>query len=292
MGDLNKGETFAAGETVSAARLHRLVEDATLKAGVVTTTKIADGAITTEKLASSVSLTVSSVAISENKVLVGNASGIGAEVAVDTGTMNPAGFGVKALGIAAAQLAVDAVETAKIKDANVTLPKLAAQAASTIVANGTGGSASPTACALGTGLEFSGGALRVSASVTAATVAKYTGTATVPASGAIASASHSLGAVPSIVQVYLECLVDTMGYRANTGSGNPDRVPIDSLFSSAFVPAFTLNVNDTTVEVIRYGATSDVFVFKRTSGGVGIGQYDYIHSNIETNWRLRIIAWA
>jgi len=48
-------------------------------------------------------------------------------------------------GIDTAQLATDAVETAKIKDANVTLPKIATQADQTVIANVSGADASPTA---------------------------------------------------------------------------------------------------------------------------------------------------
>lgn len=288
MGDLNKGETFSAGETVSAARLHRLVEDATLKAGVVTTTKIADGAITTAKLASSVALTVSAVTISENKVLVGNASGIGAEVAVDTGTMNPAGFGVKALGIAAAQLAADAVETAKIKDANVTLPKLAAQAATTIVANATGSSASPTACALGTGLEFSGGALRVTAAVSSGIVIRYKPDAVAfPASDSVTPFTHGLGDQPMDVQVWIECTADDQGYLAISDGSTPDRIPIEHLWTDSGgndFPVFGVRANGQKIYVYREGSVGNVYAYNTAS-----------RTNVPldtSKWQLRVTAWA
>ena len=48
-------------------------------------------------------------------------------------------------GISAAQLATNAVETANILNANVTLPKIATQADQTVIANVSGGVASPTA---------------------------------------------------------------------------------------------------------------------------------------------------
>ncbi len=48
-------------------------------------------------------------------------------------------------GINTAQLADDAVETPNIKDANVTLPKIATQADQTVLANISGADASPTA---------------------------------------------------------------------------------------------------------------------------------------------------
>ena len=65
--------------------------------------------------------------------------------AVDGSTMTLIG-GAMAVGtIAAAQIGTDAVETVKIKDANVTLPKIATQADQTVLANVSGGTASPTA---------------------------------------------------------------------------------------------------------------------------------------------------
>ena len=55
---------------------------------------------------------------------------------------------VNAGGISAAQLATNAVETANILNANVTLPKIAAQADQTVIANVSGGVASPTAVSI------------------------------------------------------------------------------------------------------------------------------------------------
>ena len=51
-------------------------------------------------------------------------------------------------GISAGKLATNAVETAKILDANVTLPKIATQADQTVIANVSGGVASPTAVSI------------------------------------------------------------------------------------------------------------------------------------------------
>jgi len=51
-------------------------------------------------------------------------------------------------GISAGKLAANAVETAKILDANVTLPKIATQADQTVIANVSGGVASPTAVSI------------------------------------------------------------------------------------------------------------------------------------------------
>jgi hypothetical protein len=67
--------------------------------------------------------------------------------AVDGSTMTLVGgaMAVRDDGITTAKINTDAVETAKIKDANVTLPKIATQADQTVLANVSGGTASPTA---------------------------------------------------------------------------------------------------------------------------------------------------
>ena len=67
--------------------------------------------------------------------------------AVDGSTMTLVGgaMAVRDDGITTAKIDTDAVETAKIKDANVTLPKIATQADQTVLGNVSGGTASPTA---------------------------------------------------------------------------------------------------------------------------------------------------
>jgi hypothetical protein len=125
MGDLTKGETFAAGEVVTAARLHALVENATINPDAVGTAEIADGAVTGAKLDPSLELSTSWLQLASGKTVIGNGSGIANQVTVDTGTMQiTPTLAVKTSGIAATQLASDAVVTAKILDGNVTGAKL------------------------------------------------------------------------------------------------------------------------------------------------------------------------
>lgn len=271
MGDLTKGYTFSAGEVVTAAKLHALVEDATVKAGMVGTTELADGSVTTAKLASGVAVAASQLTLASGKVLVGNGSNVGAEVAVDTATMSASGFGVKTGGIAAAQLATDAVETAKIKDGNVTLPKLAAQATATIVANATGGSASPTAVALGTGLEFSGGVLRVTTAVSGGGVTKIDGALkAIPSTGSQQTLLSGIGGTaPRTLAVFLECTADDAGYLADSGDGTPDRIPIEHVWvtsGGSNYAAFGVRVNGATCKVVRYTSASSLYALHATTG--------------------------
>lgn len=286
MGDLTRGETFASGEIVSAARLHKLVEDATINTGAIGTSHIADGAVTAAKLDGAITVTAAQVTLANGKVPIGNASGIGVATSLDSTTLDwSTALGVKDAGITAAKLAADAVETAKIKDLNVTGAKL-----ETLSPSPSGSYGSSTLIPVLT--VDSKGRVTAASTIAVTTVTKASGTASIPAAGGLVSFSHGLGVMPSMVAVYLECLVDTLGYRANTGSGNPDRIPIDHVFSGAFVPGFTVNITDAAVEVIRYAASSTQYVFRRTSGGVGLGNYDEITTNIGTNWRLRIFAWV
>jgi len=79
MGDLIRGHTYSEGDLVTPDNLHALVENATIKDGVITTSKIADEAITSAKLASNLAITANKISLSNGKLLVGNASNVGAE---------------------------------------------------------------------------------------------------------------------------------------------------------------------------------------------------------------------
>lgn len=125
MGDLTRGHSFVAGDVVTAAKLHELVENATINAGMVGTAELADGAVTTAKLDSGLQVASGKIQLASGKTLIGNGSGVADQVTVDTGTMQTSPtVGVKTGGIAATQLASNAVTTAKILDANVTGAKL------------------------------------------------------------------------------------------------------------------------------------------------------------------------
>jgi hypothetical protein len=253
MGDLTKGYTFSAGEVVTPAKLHALVEDATVKASMIGTTELADGAVTAAKLASGITVTVSQLPLAENKVVVGNSSGVGAAIAVDTGTMNPAGFGVKTGGIAATQLASDAVTTAKILDANVTLAKLANIATARLLGRATAGSGVPEELTLGTGLEFSGTALRVTSAVSGGTVTKMEErvVAIDPADHVIWTGSHGLSGLPAMVSISIKCNADELSY---TGYSAGDMIPGSHLLWDAGdydTPAFYWEATSTTITIKR-----------------------------------------
>jgi hypothetical protein len=160
MGDLTRGETFAAGESVTHTRLHALVESAELVAGCVGTTELADGGVTNAKLNASLAMSAGKIALASGKLLGGNGSGAGEAVTVGaTLSLSAATLGVATGGVAAGQLASDAVETAKIKDANVTLAKIANVTDARLLGRSAGSAGAPQEITIGAGLSLSGGSL-------------------------------------------------------------------------------------------------------------------------------------
>lgn len=229
MGDLTKGETFAAGEVVTAARLHALVENATLNAGSVGTAKLADGAVTTAKLDSGLQVASAKVQLASGKTLVGNGSGVADQVTVDTGTMQTSPtVGVKTGGIAATQLASDAVTTAKILDANVTGAKL-----ETLSPSPAGSYGSASAIPVVT-VDSKG---RVTAASTAAapmTLTRLGSAAATPpydlamptGASVVASWAWAGSTVPSIISIQAICIVPT----ASAGGWQQDDIiPIEHI---------------------------------------------------------------
>jgi len=122
------------------------------------------------------------------------------------------------------------VETVKIKDANVTLPKIATQADQTVIANVSGGTASPTAVSIvgdagilinndSLGTSDTKGATQgnikayVDAEVTTASVSTYRSAFTqCPAHSSSQSFSHGLSGVPDIVSVQLKAKIAGDGF--------------------------------------------------------------------------------
>lgn len=179
MGDLSRGETFAAGESVTHTRLHALVENATIAAAAVTTAKIADGAVTNAKLDAALALSVGKIALANGKLLGGNGSGAGEAVTVGaTLSLSGATLGIATGGVAAGQLASDAVETAKIKDANVTLAKIANVTDARLLGRSAGSAGAPQEITVGTGLSLSSGTLSATGAGYPQVAQTHTGTAT------------------------------------------------------------------------------------------------------------------
>lgn len=112
---ISKGKTFTDNEQVTAAKLHQLVDNATIDALAVDTAQLAAGAVTNEKIASGAGVSLNKVSISSGALAGGSVSNAGEEVTVGAG-----------LDLTSSTLTVadDGVTTAKILDNNVTVAKL------------------------------------------------------------------------------------------------------------------------------------------------------------------------
>ena len=80
MAHLIRGDTFVDGETVTGERLNKLVDNATIVDLSITDQQLANGSVTSEKLASDVLVQTSNVSLPEGNLLIGNASAKGVPI--------------------------------------------------------------------------------------------------------------------------------------------------------------------------------------------------------------------
>ena len=153
------GSEIAALAVSSANLADNAVTSAKIGASAITEAKIAANAVTDAKLAAN---SVTSSAIASAVAGDGLAGGAGSPLSVsvdNTGIeINSDSLRLKDLGVVSAKIANNAISTAKISDASVTGPKLAATVAgSGLVQNGSGN----LDISAGDGLQFSGDSLTV-----------------------------------------------------------------------------------------------------------------------------------
>lgn len=268
MGDLNRGatSTFAAGDTITAAKLHKLVDDAELKALSVTTAKLADGAVTDAKLAAGITITAAKVTLPENNILLGNALNVGAHLAVGA-TLQKTGT----LDVADA-----AIVTAKVADGAVTSAKLATISPSPAGTYGSG-SLVPVVVVNDKGQVT---AVTTQAISVSGVTKSLTGIVSLPSAGAFVQVPHSQGA-GAWGWVYLECQTDDAGYSASI----PHRVPIECFYADVSdndFPAFGVSWNASNAEVVRLSSASTIYVHRRNDG--------VTTAITPANWRLRAVV--
>jgi hypothetical protein len=227
MGDLNRGETFANGEQVTAARLNKMQDDATLKNGAVVTAHIADGAVTPAKLSGSFSFTAGQVQIASGALMGGGGSNLGTAITPDGTTIE----------IATATLRVKdgAISTAKIADGAVTLAKLGARAVNAakfaavttarLLGRFSAGNGDFEEISIGSGLSLSGAGVL---STTATTRNTWTGAnKSLPAGAGLVQWAGVDGwpfsAVPEYCEARLVCVTADAGFSVGT------EVPLSNL---------------------------------------------------------------
>jgi hypothetical protein len=230
MGDLNRGETFANGESLTGARLNKLQDDMTLKSGVVGTSQIADGAVTSAKLAGGLTVSAGSVSITSGALLGGNGSNVGVAITPDASTVEISSttLRVKDAGIVAAKLATDAVTTAKILDRAVTAGKFLSVAAARLLGRFAGSAGDVQEISVGTGLALSGAGVL---SATATTRSTYVGTAkSLPAGAGYVrwdgtdTPAWPFSSVPEYCEFRLVCTTADVGFAV----GN--EIPVNQMF--------------------------------------------------------------
>jgi hypothetical protein len=132
--------TYSASSNMSAERVTTASTSITINTGVASQIAFERAALTGDVTAAANSNTT---AIAAGVIIDADVNAAAAIALTKTGAMT--GDVTKASGSDASVIANDAVTTVKILNANVTLPKLATQAARTVVSNNTLSTATPTA---------------------------------------------------------------------------------------------------------------------------------------------------
>lgn len=252
MGDLNRGatSTFAAGDTITAAKLHKLIDDAEVKAGSIGTTKLADGAVTDAKLAAGITITAAKVTLPDGNILLGNASNVGAHLAV----------GATLQKVGTLDVAVGGVTETRISDGAVTTAKLGILDPSPA---GTYGSATSVPVVVVNNKGQVTGVSTVAVNPPGMLTKTIVGGVSMPsASGDSVTIAHSGGA-DAMAEVFAECVDPNQGYLVG------DRVPLWCFFAdegSNDFPSFGVGVSSTSIKIVRNDDLGGVFTLHAEDG--------------------------
>jgi hypothetical protein len=222
MGDFNRGETFANGESLTGARLNKLQDDMTLKIGVVGNTHIADGAVSPAKLSGSFAFAAGQIQITSGSLIGGNGSNLGVAIAPDASTIEISGstLRVKDAGITSAKIANLGVATGNLAARAVNAAKFAAVTTARLLGRFSAGPGDYEEVSLGSGLALSGSGVL---SATATARSTYVGAQqSLPAgSGFVrwdgsSSPAWPFSAVPEYCEARLVCVTADAGFSVGT----------------------------------------------------------------------------
>lgn len=112
---ISKGKTFTANEQVTNAKLHQLVDDATIDAGAVGSSQLASGAVTNAKVSDTAGIALSKIATTFGALVGGGASNVSEEVTVgSTLSLTSSELNIATTGITSGYLADGAVVADKL----------------------------------------------------------------------------------------------------------------------------------------------------------------------------------
>lgn len=257
---ITRGKTFTSTEQVTAAKLHQLVDDATLDAASVGASQLVNGSIVNAHVSTSAGLALSKIAATNGK-LVGGGSSNTAEEVTPTAPVTVAGssISIAASGIGNSLLADNAVAkrnmadnsvgTDEIEDQAVTKDKLDQDwiGALTLKASPATGDWVP----IGDSAASNNQKYATLQSLVQAGLSKATSTtAAASATGAVINEAHGLGAVPQLVYAVIVC-TDSGG---DVGYAQNDEVALSML--TAIVPGnefsqFAVGANATNFWLLR-----------------------------------------
>lgn len=252
MGDLNRGatSTFAAGDTITAAKLHKLIDDAEVKAGSIGTTKLADGAVTDAKLAAGITITAAKVTLPEGSMMIGSPLNVGVHIPVGSTLTKSAILDVADSSLGEAKFSDGSVATAKLK----TLDPSPA---------GTYGSATSVPVVVVNNKGQVTGVSTVAVNPPGMLTKTIVGGVSMPsASGDSVTIAHSGGA-DAMAEVFAECVDPNQGYLVG------DRVPLWCFFAdegSNDFPSFGVGVSSTSIKIVRNDDLGGVFTLHAEDG--------------------------
>jgi hypothetical protein len=285
-GNVSGDATIAAGGALTIANTS--VETGMIADDAVTADKLASNAVVNASIAANAAIAHSKLAaLASTKVLVGNGENVATEVALSGDvTMNNAG---------AVTLANNAVVTAKITDANVTLAKIANAAGNTVIVRdaSTAGVLSAKAVAtteilIGDGTGFTAASLSGDVTMTntgAVTIANTAVETAMIAADAITGAKIADDAIDS--EHYTDGSIDTAHIADNavTGDKLADSIVIaadltvtgDLLVSGDSVTVNTANLNVEDAFILLNSGSSTIsndsgIVFGGTTGTANSGK--------------------
>tara|TARA_Y100001973_G_scaffold105690_1_gene179900 strand:- start:71 stop:904 length:834 start_codon:yes stop_codon:yes gene_type:complete len=204
MPDITKGKTFSSGDTVTAADLNNLVDDASINDNAINSDKIASGAVTNAKVSASAAISFSKLeSLATGSVIVGD-SGSAKGVALSGDAT------IDASGAITVSNSASATTATTVSDNAITLAKLEDATQGDLLYYASAGE--PARLSAGTSGQFlktqGSAANPVWSDLDAGTVKKYSSgwTQTVNsvsvADGATLTVPHALSTADVIVQVW------------------------------------------------------------------------------------------